>query len=172
MHKKKHSSWFGASRGFTLIEILIVIGMLAILATVVLVAVNPLRQFAQARNSQRQSNVAAILNAVSSRIADNKGIFAPVGDNCFLHDGIDLTMTNDEAAGDTFDIRSCLTPTYLTEMPFDPSIGHNRCGNYNCANGTYNTGYTILRQDSRIYVCAPAADEPGILNVGSFCLSR
>ena len=53
------------ARGFTLIEILVVIGMLAILTTVVLVAVNPLRQFAQARNSQRQSNVAAILNAVT-----------------------------------------------------------------------------------------------------------
>jgi prepilin-type N-terminal cleavage/methylation domain-containing protein len=39
------------AQGFTLIEVLVVIGMLAILSTVVLVAVNPLRQFAQARNT-------------------------------------------------------------------------------------------------------------------------
>ena len=38
-------------RGFTLIEILVVLGMLALLSTVVLVAINPLRQFAQARET-------------------------------------------------------------------------------------------------------------------------
>src|SRR3989338_5215704 len=65
-----------AGQGFTLIEILIVIGIIAILATIVIIAINPARQFAQARNTQRVSNTNAILNAVGQRIADGKGIFA------------------------------------------------------------------------------------------------
>src|SRR3989344_5679707 len=64
------------SKGFTLIEILVVIGIIAVLAAIVLIAINPARQFAQARDSQLVSNLNAILNAIGQRIADNRGTFA------------------------------------------------------------------------------------------------
>ena len=60
--------------GFTLIEILVVIGIIAVLATIVLIAINPARQFRQARDTQRTSNVNALLNAIGQYIADNKSI--------------------------------------------------------------------------------------------------
>ena len=59
--------------GFTLIEILVVIGIIAILAVIVLIAINPARQFQQARDTQRDSNTNAILNGIGQYIADNKG---------------------------------------------------------------------------------------------------
>src|SRR3989338_3325065 len=65
--------------GFTLIEILVVIGIIAVLAAVVIIAINPARQFAQARNSQRTANVNAILNAIGQNLADNKGVFTCAG---------------------------------------------------------------------------------------------
>ncbi len=39
-------------KGFTLIELLVVIGILTVLLSIVLVAINPARQFSQANNTK------------------------------------------------------------------------------------------------------------------------
>ncbi|MBC7581929.1 type II secretion system protein [Aeromicrobium sp.] len=59
--------------GFTLIELLVVIGILAILLAITIVAINPTLQFQNARNAQRQSDVAAILDGVYEYQASNAG---------------------------------------------------------------------------------------------------
>ena len=64
-------------KGFTLIEILVVIGIIAVLAAIVIIAINPARQFAQARDAKRTSDVSAISNAIGQYISDNKGAFPP-----------------------------------------------------------------------------------------------
>ena len=160
------------SRGFTLIEILVVIGMIAILAAVVLIAINPLRQFAQARNAQRVSNVNTILNAIGNRIAENKGIF--VGDTtCTI--ALPATSTNIAKTGG-YDLRACLVPTYTSEIPTDPKNGINTCTSDACSGlgENYDTKYT-LKQDAvtnRITICAPGAAESAIDGSTAYCLTR
>lgn len=56
-------------RGFTLVELLIVIGILAILATVVLLILNPAQLLAQARDSQRVSDIGTLNSALSLYLA-------------------------------------------------------------------------------------------------------
>ncbi|MDP3792776.1 MAG: type II secretion system protein [bacterium] len=53
------------TKGFTLIELLIVIAILAILATVVLLVINPVQMFAQARDSQRIYDLNILSNATA-----------------------------------------------------------------------------------------------------------
>ena len=62
-----------SQKGFTLIELVVVIGILAVLLTIVLVAINPGRQFSQANDTKRRSDVSAILNAVSQYTAEHSG---------------------------------------------------------------------------------------------------
>jgi prepilin-type N-terminal cleavage/methylation domain-containing protein len=51
-------------KGFTLIELLIVIGILAILATTVVLVLNPAQLTAQARDTQRISDLSTVKSAI------------------------------------------------------------------------------------------------------------
>lgn len=117
------------NKGFTLIEILIVIGIIAILAAIVIIAINPAKQFAQARNTQRTANVNAILNAIGQRIADNKGVFQgdfTIGGDTFTCGELpdtSMAITTDEASSTTTETGDlgCLVPTYIPAIPTDPT---------------------------------------------------
>ena len=149
------------NKGFTLIEILVVIGIIAILATIVIIAINPARQFAQARNSQRTSNINSILNAIGQNMADNKGIFTCNG-TPFT---IPTTATKIEKTGGV-DVRPCIVPTYIPEIPSDPtSAVSNTCSDSACTSGTYDTGYYVVASSTgRITVSAPNANQTSELN--------
>ena len=139
--------------GFTLIEVLVVIGIIAILASIAVVAINPARQFSQANNSQRWSNVNAILNAVHQYAVDNRGA---------LPAGISATPT--EICRSTVATTSCgalvqftdlLVPTYVVGMPTDPTGA-----------STNGTGYRIATSTgNRIVVTAPSAENGEIISV-------
>ncbi len=138
------------NKGFTLIELLVVIGIIAVLAAVVIIAINPARQFAQARDTQRWANVNAILNAVGQNMADNKGIFKCGGATMALPSTVAVISGNATAFPAGFDIRSCIIPTYISTMPFDPTTGVDTSAT------DYTTGYSIINDaaNGRITVSA------------------
>ncbi len=147
--------------GFTLIEILVVIGLIAILAAIVIIAINPARQFAQGRNTQRTSNVNAILNGVGQYLADNKGTMPPA---------LSLSMTAEDIASGNADLCSSLVPTYLPSLPVDPSITSGAVTN---CSSSYDTKYTVaVDANGRVTVCAPNGVEGAIPGSTAICVTR
>ena len=61
------------NNGFTLIEILVTVGIFAILAGITIVGVNPARQISNTRNAQRVSAVANIQGAINHYALDGFG---------------------------------------------------------------------------------------------------
>ncbi len=148
------------TNGFTLIEVLIVIGILAILAGIVLVAINPARQFRQANNAERESNVNALLNAIGQYTIDNKGALPP-------EIQADIDDISGAAGDDAADLCELLVPTYLPALPVDPlraqtdadldpedkSITTDECDE------TYLTGYTVEEENGRTVIRAPLTED-------------
>jgi prepilin-type N-terminal cleavage/methylation domain-containing protein len=60
----------GAARGFTLLELIIVIAILAILSVAVILVINPAETLARARDSQRLSDLAAMKSAIGLYLAE------------------------------------------------------------------------------------------------------
>ena len=138
------------SRGFTLIEILVVIGILAVLLAITLIAINPAKQFSQANNTKRRSDVNAILNAVNQYASDNKGNITALN-----------IPTTAAAIGDgvgQVDICDALVPEYIAALPVDPLT--NNGTPVDVCTAAYDTNYTIVQSasDNRITVTAPAAE--------------
>lgn len=149
------SKSLNSKNGFTLIEILIVLAIVAMMAALVIVAINPARQFAQARNTQRWTHVNAILNAAHQNMIDNNGNFD--FSDCPAT-SIPSTATNIGSVAPNLDFCGCLVPDYLGALPVDPTIGAPEGGATDCA-AAYDTGYTISQNATtgRITVAAPEA---------------
>lgn len=131
---------------FTVIEILIIAGTIAALAGGVVVVLNPSKQFAQARNTHRQANVSALVQAIDQRIADHHGTWDPHCGTAMVTLPSTVTAIGSETSG--VNLEPCLVTGYLASMVTDPSVGTDSW-----------TGYTLLRTaNGHVTVTAPYAE--------------
>lgn len=145
-----------APKGFTLIEILVVIALIAILAAVTFVAIDPVKNFQDARNATRQTHVVALLDSITRYLADGNSIsslessasttLATCGDATTPYKNIGTGSGN-------VNLAPALVDTYIGSIPQDPSNGTDA-----------NTGYQICKTaNGRITVNAPGAERNKVI---------
>lgn len=149
---------------FTLIELLLVIGIISILAAIILVAVDPAKRFAQARDARRAGEVYSVLNAILNYMSDNVGALPGSGTTETIDDtastaqqlGTDIIGCNlgctpaGTTLADCLNLNTPLVDQYIGAIPIDPK-GTNGTHSYD-AN---RTGYYVNKTaNSRILVGA------------------
>ncbi|HCC67716.1 TPA: hypothetical protein DEP90_00680 [Patescibacteria group bacterium] len=141
----------GKKKNYTFIEILVVISAIGVVVVLALLAINPGKEGAEARNLQRQADISYILTEVSAYSRANQEIpyEIPVTYECVVlgneickigpydcEDLVNLSILNDPDSEN------------VTQMPTDPL--------YISVNGT---GYYIFQDgEGGVTVCAPYAE--------------
>lgn len=136
-------------RGFTLLEVLLVVAIIAILAGIVIIAINPGKQLGDSRNAQRQADVTTILNAIYQYSLDNNGSVPSTITNTATEICKTGTVPATCTSGSLIDLSSVTSSgKYVAAMPVDPG-----CPTGCAANGN---GYEISKDTTtgRITVTA------------------
>jgi prepilin-type N-terminal cleavage/methylation domain-containing protein len=106
--------------GFTLLEMLLVIAIIAILAAIVIIAINPSKQLADSNNARRHSDVRAIYKALQQYTIDTGFIMSDIPTlPTEVCDTGDAVVGHGINCGDFVDL-SRLVPNYLSSIPKDP----------------------------------------------------
>lgn len=120
-------------KGFTLIELIIVVAIIGLLAAALFVAVDPAKRIGQARDAQRWSDITSMLNAILTYTVDNTTLPTDVS-NLTAGQNYAIDVDTSSASG-TYTctaisataltkaiLKQSLVGAFLATIPVDPSL--------------------------------------------------
>lgn len=175
---RKNGLVLSQSKGFTLLELLIVIAVLAVLATIAVLIINPVEYIRQARDSQRISDLSTLKKAVDLYM--NGASVAFVAANCAPARGYVTSGTTNPFASTTIttlvssastalngtgwigaiDFTTILGGSPLSKLPIDPVNGGGNFYSFVC-NATNNTYEMDTSMESAKYAPMETAAKDG-----------
>jgi len=153
-------NYSGKRFGFTLLEVLLVVAAIGILAAIIAVAINPIRQLGKVRDAERQSEVSTLKNAIEQYTINNNGNFPEdIKENKYTEicdisaNGIDATDCEDKGY---VNLKN-LVPDQLVSIPRDPQAD----------NDDAETGYEVTEDgEGNVFVKAPQTEVNDIQRTG------
>jgi prepilin-type N-terminal cleavage/methylation domain-containing protein len=145
-YKRSFPSVFvNKTSGFTLLEILVTVAIITILAGIVIVAMNPMRQLSVSRDYDRVNAVQQLYKAVHQYYIDHGSYPARVNDDTLVYEMCNTNFVDVKNCGlSTLSFKETV-PDYLPGIPVDPYLDNNT-----------STGYRIaINKNTGVYVEAP-----------------
>lgn len=137
-------------KAFTLVELLLTVAILSILATIVILAVDPEKQLFNVEDAVRKADIQEIQNAGIQYVIIGNAFTGTLPSTAATAVDIcndDYTGSNCTSAGG-YDVYSQLVPTYITSIPVDPSVADDET-----INAAFS-GYKIWKDGPYISVCS------------------
>ncbi len=148
-------------KGFTLIEILLSFGVIAIITTLIIIAIKPGLQMVRGREARRIIHMSSLYDAILHKTARGgtgawicvSGQFPAEKDG----EGDPIFVTIGNGVGQ-YDLCTCIVPELMNMFPVDPLVGEIT-DEENCSL-PYNSGYEIWRDPDggTIILRAPHAE--------------
>ena len=112
-------------KGFTLIEVLLVVVIIAVLSGIVIVAINPAQQITKANNARRMSDTRTINNAIQQYTINNRGnLPGGIGEEVKMlgteDSGCQVSCQEHTTEAACLDLSNDLIPEYIADIPIDP----------------------------------------------------
>ena len=145
--------------GFTILEVLISLMITLLIFAILLITLDPLGIFADARNRNRESDIGSLLNLVYRNVANNNGDFV-----CISGSIPSSTMNiSDNSGGGDYHIAPCLVPDYVSSLPYDPNASNAQYTSVSDYNLQYSI--SISTTTDKITISAPSAEEGETISV-------
>lgn len=150
-------------KGFTVIEIVIAVGLLGILMSIVIISINPAQQFARANNATVKSDMSALMAALVQCYTENhskwQGLCSAVA-SAPLNSASDAPIGRGSAG--QVDLCGLVQGNYIQQLPVNPivvtsALDTTYTGLCSVGNTTaYSIGYSINKKTSSIEIHATA----------------
>jgi prepilin-type N-terminal cleavage/methylation domain-containing protein len=119
-----------ANKGFTLLEIMLVVGLFAVVAGILIVTINPSRYYANARNIQRRADLERIQGALNEYSIERDGKLPSIVSSTLQMIGTATSTCKVTCGSGTastsvscVNLGTTLSPLYIQSMPIDPTTG-------------------------------------------------
>ncbi len=148
---------FQNKAGFSMLEMLIVVAIIALLVGATVIGINPLVQFGRGRDAERIVHVRSLHDSIYRKIVQQNGAWNCESGSFPREVTVEGPVFVRIGSGTgQYDLCSCVVPSPLSEFPIDPGMDESEITD--C--GDYDSGYDIWQNpnNDKIIIWAPNAE--------------